>query len=492
MSVAPPASSVAPETASRTRRPNRWLVLVVVALAQLTVVLDGTIVNIALPAAQIDLGMSDGARSSVVTVYALAFGALLLLGGRIADFWGRKRTFLVGMAGFALASGLGGLAVSGTMLLLARGLQGAFAALLAPAALALLSVTFPGGRDRIRAFAVYGTIAGGGAAVGLILGGVLTEYLSWNWCLLVNVPIAAAAIVAGIPLLSESRAEGNTQYDIPGALLVTAGLAALVYGFSRAESGWIRPDTLGVIGLGVVLLAAFVRVEARSGHPLLPLRIVANRVRAGAYLVSVLVGAALLGALLYLTLHLQIVLGMTPLQSGLASLPMTVAIITTAPLFSRLLGVVGPRLLMTGGPLMAALGLLWLSRLTADGSYWSEILPGLVLLGIGLAMVFVPLQNVALSGIEPRDAGVASAAVTATQQVGGSIGTAVFTAVYSSVVSAAGSAGGNPDLATMVSGYSSVFLTAAIGLAVAAPAAWLMINLDRRTFANSNQVPAGN
>jgi EmrB/QacA subfamily drug resistance transporter len=473
-------------TASRAGR-GRWLVLLVVALAQLTVVLDATIVNIALPAAQSDLGMTDGQRGAVVTVYALAFGALLLLGGRIADFWGRKRSFVVGMAGFALASALGGAATSGEMLLLARGLQGAFAALLAPSALALLSVTFPSGRDRVRAFAVYGTIGGGGAAVGLVLGGVLTEFLSWHWCLLVNVPIAVVAIAAAVPLLKESRADGDTRYDVPGAVLVTAGLASLVYGFSRAESGWGRWDTITFIALGVVLLAAFVRVEARTAHPLLPLRVVADRVRGGAYLVSVLVGAALLGGLLYLTFHFQSVLVMTPLQAGLASLPMTAAIIVTAPAVSKLLGTVGPRALMTAGPLVAASGLLWLSRITVDGGYAAQVLPGQLLLGVGLALVFVPLQNVALSGIEPRDAGVASAAVTATQQIGGSIGTAVFTAVYAAVLTSAAGAQG-PDLAAMVDGYSWVFVSAALGLVAAAPIAWSSIKVDRRTFTSSDEV----
>jgi EmrB/QacA subfamily drug resistance transporter len=464
---------------------NRWLVLAIVALAQLTVVLDGTIVNIALPQAQAELGMSDGDRSWVVTLYALTFGALLLLGGRIADFWGRKRSFLVGMSGFALASALGGIATSGEMLLVARGLQGAFAALLAPAALAILSVTFPGGKDRVRAFAVYGTIAGGGAAVGLLLGGVLTEYFSWHWCLLVNVPIAVVALAVGIPVLRESRADGSTRYDVPGAVLVSLGLASVVYGFSRAEAGWVRADTLGFLALGAVLLALFVLVESRSAHALLPLRIITNRARAGAYLSSVAVGAALLGALLYLTLHFQIVLGMSPLVSGLASLPMTAAIIVSAGIVSRLLPTVGPRILMTAGPLIAAAGLLLLSRITVGGSYALEVLPAQILLGIGLALVFVPLQNVALLGIAPRDAGVASAAVTATQQIGGSIGTAVFTALYT--VGAGSTAGAAGGLQPLVDGYSVVFLAAAIALALASPVAWFMINVPRDAFTTSNE-----
>jgi MFS family permease len=234
--------AVAPEHPRR-----KWVLLTVVAASQLTVVLDATIVNIALPAAQIELHMSDSDRSWVVTLYALAFGALLLLGGRIADYWGRKRSFIVGMAGIAIASAIGGFAVSSEMLLIARGLQGMFAALLAPAALALLSVAFPSGPDRVKAFAVFGAVGGSGAAVGLVLGGVLSEFLSWHWCLLVNVPIAIVAIAAALPIVRESRADGNTRYDVPGAILITAGLASLVYGFSRADLGWGRLDTIGFL-----------------------------------------------------------------------------------------------------------------------------------------------------------------------------------------------------------------------------------------------------
>jgi EmrB/QacA subfamily drug resistance transporter len=456
-------------------------VLGVAALAQLMVVLDGTIVNIALPAAQIDLGMTDGDRSWVVTIYALIFGSLLLLGGRVADFWGRKRSFIVGMAGFAAASALGGLATTGELLLLARGLQGLFAALLAPAALALLSVTFPSGPDRIKAFAVYGTVAGSGAAVGLLLGGVLTEYLSWHWCLLVNVPIALVAIILAFPLIPESRADGDTRYDILGAVLVSAGLGSIVYGFSRAELGWDRADTIGFLALGALLMVGFVLWERRASNPLLPLRVVVDRVRGGAFIVSVMVGAALLGGLLYLTFHFQIVLGMSPLQSGLASLPMTAAIMITAPLAAKFLPIIGPRILMTVGPLLAAAGLLWFSQITVDGAYVTQVLPGQILLGIGLALVFVPMQNLALAGIDARDAGVAGAALTATQQVGGSIGIAVFTALYASAVESSTAGATNP-LAGLVDGYSVVFLAASVGLIAASVISFFLIRVPQGTF----------
>ena len=457
---------------------HRWWLLAVLALAQLMVILDGTIVNIALPDAQAELGMTDGDRTWVVTIYALAFGSLLLLGGRIADYWGRKRSFIVGMVGFAIASAIGGLAANTEMLLAARALQGAFAALLAPAALAILTITFPGGKERIKAFAVFGAIGGGGAAIGLLLGGVLTEFASWEWCLLVNVPIAIIAIIGALVFMKESRAHGNTRYDLPGAVLVVAGLAALVFGFSRAEEGWGRFDTIGFLVAGVVLLALFVLVESRVSNPLLPLRVILNKVRGGAFLVSTLTGAALLGGLLFLIFYFQIVLGYSPLQSGVASLPMTLVIMITAGVLSNVLAKTGVRIPMTVGPILAAAGLFYLSFITVEGNYVLEVLPGLILLGIGLGSIFVPLQNVALAGVEEHDAGVASAAVSATQQIGGSIGTALFTALYTSAI--ASYLADNPpaptaQLEALVDGYAMAFRAAAVLILIAAPIAFFLI-----------------
>ncbi|WP_104054119.1 MULTISPECIES: MFS transporter [unclassified Arthrobacter] len=471
-----PAGS--PPAVDHSAHPHRWLLLSVLALAQLMVVLDGTIVNIALPDAQLDLGMSDGDRTWVVTIYALAFGSLLLLGGRIADYWGRKRTFMVGMFGFALASALGGFASSTEMLLAARGLQGAFAALLAPASLAILTITFPSGKDRIKAFAVYGAIGGGGAAIGLLLGGVLTQYASWTWCLLVNVPIAVVAMAAGLPLIRESKAHGNTRYDLPGAILVVAGLASLVYGFAQAENGWARVETIGFLAAGAVVLAAFVFVESKVSNPLLPLRVLANRVRGGAFLISALTGAALLGGILFLVFYFQIVLGYSPLKSGLASLPMTLAITAGAGVLSKFLPRTGVRLPMTVGPVVGAVGLFWLSFITVEGNYALEVLPGLILLGFGLAMIFVPLQNVALAGIDEHDAGVASAAVSATQQIGGSIGTALFTAIYTAAMTAYLSSNEvlpGAQAGALVSGYSAAFMWAGAAILLAAPIGFFMI-----------------
>lgn len=434
MSVPLPSPPTAPD-------PRRWWALAVIALTQLVVVLDATIVNVALPQAQLELELSDTERQWVITAYVLAFGALLLLGGRVADYWGRKRGYLLGMLGFGAASVWGGLAQSGTELIVARGFQGAFAALLAPAALALLTVTFPAGRERGTAFAVFGTVAGTGAAVGLALGGVLTEYADWRWCLLVNIVFAVVGLIGALLFVSESRVEGDNRYDIPGALAVTLGLAALVYGFTLAESGWTEPDTVGFLAGGLVLLAVFGWVETRVAQPLLPLRIVRDRARAGAFLIQAAIGAVYIGMTLYLMFHLQIVLGLSPLLAGLASLAMTFATMITAPVAARLLPARGPRVLMTAGPLIAAAGMVWLTFVTPDGSYWTEVFGPLVVVGVGIAFVIIPVQNVALVGVARHDAGAASALVNSAMQIGGCVGLSVFTTIYLGAVERSGAAG---------------------------------------------------
>lgn len=459
--------------------PNRWLALVVLAMTQLVVVLDSTIVNIALPSAQAELQLSDSERQWVVTVYVLAFGALLLLGGRVADYWGRKRAFLVGMLGFGAASVFGGMAQNGSELILARGFQGVFAALLAPAALALLTVTFPSGRERNTAFAVFGTIAGAGAAVGLLLGGVLTEFADWRWCLLVNVFFVIVGVVGGWFLLGDSKADGENRYDLAGVTTVTLGLGALVFGFSQAELGWGSPVTVGFLALGAGLLALFVWIESRVGQPLLPLRVILDRVRGGAVLIQMIAGVVMIGATLYLTLHLQIVLGFPPLQAGIASLPLTLAIMAIAPVATKLLPVVGPRPLMVGGPVIVAAGLLLLSRVTADGDYFAQVLPGLIVMGVGMAFVFVPLQNLALTGVAPQDAGVASATANATMQIGGSIGLSVFTALAASTTASAAASAGGEGPAALKSGYAAVFLASAVAMVVASVIAAALIRGSR-------------
>jgi EmrB/QacA subfamily drug resistance transporter len=450
------------------------LVLFTLAAAQLLVILDTTIVNIAVPQAQVDLHMSDELRQWVITGYALAFGAVLLIGGRVADFWGRKRTFLLGLALFGAASAWGGLATFGVELIGARVLQGASAALMAPASLSLVSVTFPSGRPRNLAFGLLGGIVSSGAAVGLILGGVLTEWTSWRWCLLVNVPIVIAALIAAVPVLRESRASGRARYDVAGAVTVALGFAALVYGLTRAEAGWIEGGALLFVAVGVVLLAAFVIIQHRSSAPLLPLRVILHRARGGALLVQACSGSVVVGMTLYLTFHLQQVLHFSPLASGLATLPFAIAIAATIPLLVRFIPRTGPKPLLIGGPLVAAVGLVLLSRVTADGSYWTQVLPGLVVMGVGMAGIFVPAQNVALAGVDEHDAGAAAAASNAANQIGGSIGLAVLTNLYLATTA------GDTAPTALVDGYSAVFLASAGLLVVAACIAAFVITFRSR------------
>lgn len=368
------AASLAPHA-----DPSRWKALVFIALAQLMVVLDATIVNIALPSAQTDLGISDGNRQWVITAYALAFGGLLLFGGRIADKWGRKNAFVVGLIGFALASALGGAANGEAMMLGARALQGAFGALLAPAALSLLAVMFTDAKERAKAFGIYGAIAGGGGAVGLILGGFLTEYLNWRWTFFVNIPFAIVAAVGAWMVIREHAGSRNrAPLDIPGVILSTTGLVALVYGFTRAESvSWSDALTVTMFVASALLLASFVLVESRVKSPLLPLRVLLERNRGGVYLSLGLAVISMFGLFLFLTYYLQIVKGFSPVKTGFAFLPMIAGMITgSTQIGARLMTRVPPRLLMGPGFLVAALGMLLLTQLEVGSSYPALILAG--------------------------------------------------------------------------------------------------------------------
>jgi EmrB/QacA subfamily drug resistance transporter len=416
---------------------RRWWALAVIAIAQLMVVLDGTVVTIALPSAQRDLGFSNADRQWVITAYTLAFGGLLLLGGRIGDYQGRKRAFLVGLLGFAAASALGGAAQNSATLFGARALQGAFAALLAPAALSLITVTFTEVKERSRAFAVYGAIAGAGAAIGLILGGALTEYASWRWCLLINVPIALVAFVGGTILVTESKSHGETSYDVPGAVLGTAGLVALVYGFTEAAKtgvGWLSVETGSWLVGAAVLLVAFVLVELHSASPLLPMRVVLDRNRGGSYLASLLSFAGMFAMFLFLSYYLQANLGYSALKAGLAVLPFSVGVILTSGVVPSLLPRTGAKPLMLIGLAMAAIGLATFTLISDTSSYVSTVLPGEVLMSVGFALLLVPLSSLALTGVNPDDAGVASAVLNSTQQIGGSLGTALLNTFYASAV----------------------------------------------------------
>ena len=415
---------------------RRWWILGVVGLAQLMVVLDATIVNIALPSAQRDLGFSNADRQWVVTAYSLAFGGLLLLGGRLSDLVGRRRMLIIGLVGFAAASALGGAATSFAMLVIGRGAQGAFGAMLAPAALSTLTVTFTDPAERGRAFGVYGAIAGAGGAVGLLLGGVLTEYLSWRWCLYVNVVLAVVAVAGAVRLMATHPRDPGRAHRLAGNGPGVAGLVAVVYGLSEADTaGWGAPATVALLVAGVVLLAVFVLVERRVAHPLLPLRIVLNRFRGGAYLAIGLSAIGVFGIFLFLTYYLQLTLAYSPVKSGLAFLPMIAAIVAASTTSSGvLMPRVGPRPLIPVGLLLAGGLALLATQLGLRTSYPGQILPALLLVGAGLGVVFGCALNTATYGTGAADAGVAAALVNTNQQVGGSIGTALLNTLAASAL----------------------------------------------------------
>jgi len=416
--------------------PTRWRTLFVVAISQLMIVLDSSIMNIAIPSAKVELGISDANQQWVITAYTLAFGSLLLLGGRIGDYMGRKKIFLIGLIGFAAASALGGIATTQGLLFGARALQGVFGALLAPAALAIISVTFTVPKERAKAFGVIGAISGGGAAIGLILGGTLTEYFSWRWCLGVNVPIAVVAFILATRFVHESKATGNRTYDIPGVITATAGLFSLTYGFNQAAtSGWSDLHTLGFLGAALILLLIFIKIESKVANPLMPLRVVTERNRGGSYLGSLVVGAGLFSMFLFLGLYLQVILGYTPLKSGFAFLPFTGGIIVFAGIASQLLPKLGPKRLMVPGLIAAGIGLLMLTQITPDTSYVTHVLPSLLIMSSGMALVFIPLTSTSLHAVSRDDTGVASAMLNTSQQIGGSLGTALLNTVAATAAS---------------------------------------------------------
>lgn len=473
----PVNSAVAWELASSPAS-RRWLVLVVIAIAQLMIVVDASIVNIALPSAQRALHITNANRQWVVTAYTLSFGSLLLLGGRIADFAGRKRMLMVGLVGFATASAVGGLAPDAGLLFTARAIQGGFAAVMAPAALSLLSVTFTDPKERAKAFGVYGSIAGGGLAIGLILGGVLTQYASWRWCLLVNTPIAVLAATAGAKLISESRAQGDTRYDIWGALSSTAGLVALVYGVTRANtSGWSSALVIGLLITSAALLGVFVLIEKNSSNPLLPMRVITERNRAGAFLTSLLVGVGLFGMFLFLTYYLQGTLGYSALETGFAFLPFSAGVVTSAAMASVLLPRLPPRWLMSAGLVLAGGGMLWFTRIGVHTAYATHVLPAEIVMSLGLGLVFVPISNTALLGVAAHDSGVASAMINTTQQVGGSIGTALLNTIALTATTSYVTHHGVAALATgTVHGYTVAFAVGAGFLALGLVLAAVLVN----------------
>ena len=416
---------------------RRWTILAILAIAQLMVVLDVTIVNIALPSAQRALHFANTERQWVVTAYALAFGSLLLLGGRVSDLFGRKWTFIAGLAGFATASAVGGAAQSFGMLAAARAFQGAFGALLAPAALSLMTTTFTDLGERNKAFGIWGAIAGSGGAIGLVLGGVLTQTLSWRYSMYVNLAFATIAITGALTLLHNQAPAVKPRLDIPGVLSVSAGLFSLVYGFSHAQTtSWGNHTTIGFLVTGVLLLAAFAVIQSRSANPLLPLRVVTNRNRGASFLSMGIAGAAILAVFLFLTYYLQQDRGYSPVTAGVAFLPMMASVMASAIIATnKLRPRLGPRPPVVTGMLLGAAGMLYLTRLGVASSYATGILPALVMLGVGLGLVFSTSVNSATLGVQPADAGVASATVSASQQIGGSLGTALLSTIATSAMS---------------------------------------------------------
>ena len=450
--AAPAAGAPAGGAASPAPDPKRWWSLVVIGLAQLMIVLDVTVVTIALPSAQRELHIATADKQWVLTAYTLAFGGLLLLGGKIVDFVGRKNTLIIGLIGFAGASALGGAAVSGGMLFGARAVQGCFGAVLAPAALSLLTTTFTEPNERAKAFGVFGAIAGAGSAIGLILGGVITNYLTWRWTMYVNVIIAVVAVVGAVLLVTDRAPRRSVRVDYLGTVLGCGGLLALVYGFTKAASdGWGDSMTLTLFAIALVALVSFGFWQNRTPAPLLPPHIVTDRNRAGSFVLMALAAIAMFGVFLFLTYYLQAVKGYSALRTGFAFLPMSVVlIITSVGIAARLLTKLPPRMLLVPGMTLAAGGMAWLSQITVGGDYASEVLPAEILLGLGFGLTFMPVFSVATAGVAPQDAGVTSATLNTSQQVGGSIGTALLNTIAVSATASYATANHLPPPAALL------------------------------------------
>jgi EmrB/QacA subfamily drug resistance transporter len=462
-----------------------WLVLVLVCMAQFMVVLDATIVNVALPSIQKDLGISEANLQWIVNAYALMFGGFLLLGGRAGDLMGRKRVFLVGIVVFTVASLLNGLSPTSEFLIVFRGLQGLGAAMIAPAALSIITTTFTEGAERTKAMGVWAAIAVGGGAVGLVLGGILVEVLSWPWIFFVNVPVGIAVFVASLRFVPESRDEhAHKSFDIAGAITVTAGLVALVYGIVKAqEKGWGSTHTIGFGLLSAALLTAFVLMERRSTEPLVRLSIFRVRTIRAANVVMLFVASGIFAMFFFNTLYIQRVLGFSPIQAGIAFLPFTAGIIIGAGLAQRLVPKLGAREVPIIGMAMAIAGLLLYLRLEPGGSYVSDLLPGMILVSIGMGLTFVPVTLIATSGIPHDDAGLASGLFNTSQQVGGALGLAILsTLAASATTNSLAGVNGEPTPAdqsqALVDGFHVAFLGSAIF--VAAGAALLLLLLRRQ------------
>jgi EmrB/QacA subfamily drug resistance transporter len=465
-----------------TSHTRRWWALVTVSISQLMVALDATVINIALPRAQVDLNFSSANRQWLITAYALAFGSLMFLGGRLSDLWGRRNALIVGLVGFALASAVGGAAQTFGVLVTARAVQGVFGALLAPAALAALTTTFREPKERAKAFAIFGAVGGSGAAIGLLLGGALTQWESWRWCLTINVFFAALSLIGVLLFVESGRGEQRTHLDLVGSLLGSAGLFALVFGLGRAvTTGWGNLDTWMSLVIGAVLIVFFVMWQNRSKFPLLPLRIVKNRTRGGSLIALFITSIGIFSISLFLAYYLQNTLNYSPMKTGILFLPLVGALTFSASLASaRLLALVGPRPLVPVGMLLGMMGMILFTKLPANSDYFGHVLPGLVVTGLGLGLIFAPSTASATAGIEPRDAGAASAMVNTAQQIGGSMGTALLNtiAVITARRMACGANGTlNCHITTpaTIHGYSVAFWWAAAFFGVGAVVTFFML-----------------
>ncbi|HVS99116.1 MAG TPA: MFS transporter [Solirubrobacterales bacterium] len=438
-------------------RDKRWIALGLLCIAQFVVGLDASIVNVALPTIKEALDFSEGSLPWVLNAYVLTFGGFLLLGGRLADLLGRRRLFMAGLVLFALASLAGGLAADSGQLIAARAVQGLGAAILSPAALSIVAVTFKDGAERNNALGVWGAVAGSGGAAGVLLGGVLTEYIGWEWVLWVNVPIGILAAAIAPTLIAETRAEMETRhFDVAGAVTITLGLSALVFALLDAETaGWGSLQTIGTIGGALVLLAAFVAIELRSRAPLVPFSIFRVRTVTGANVVGVLVGASLFSMFYFISLYMQQILGYSPIKAGISYLPLAVTIILAAGIASGLVTKVGFKPVLATGMACVALGLIWFTRISVDGSFLGDLLGPSLLAAIGLGFAFVPVTIAAVSGIEDREQGLASGLINTSQQVGGALGLAILAAIANSVV-------GSPETpAKLVEGFQAAFAVGA-------------------------------
>ncbi|MFN8216363.1 MAG: MFS transporter [Solirubrobacterales bacterium] len=445
-------------TDTATARDKRWVALALLCVAQFVVVLDASIVNVALPTIGEALDFTESNLPWVVNAYVLTFGGFLLLGGRLADLLGRRRVFMAGLVLFALASLAGGLASNSGQLIAARAVQGLGAAILSPAALSIVATTFRDGAERNKALGIWGAVAGSGGAAGVLLGGVLTETLGWEWVLWVNVPIGIAAALIAPSLIAETRAEDEVRhFDIAGAVTITLSLSALVFGLLDAESaGWGSAQTILTLLAAAVLLAAFVAVERRSRAPLVPFSIFRVRTITGANVVGILVGASLFSMFFFISLYMQQVLGYSPIKAGLSYLPLAVSIILSAGIASQLVTKVGFKPILATGMVLIAAGLVWFSQISVNGSFLTDILGPSLLAAVGLGFAFVPVTIAAVSGIEDREQGLASGLINTSQQVGGALGLAVLAAIANGII------GTSPDPAKLVEGFQAAFLVGAV------------------------------